>query len=127
MTILGKFLGPKSTYDDSIPYLYEARVPVAELDDVSHSYFGDTICTLVGLLKENGIAPGETRIYEIFQGEETEIEARHCCSPTGEWLGKPELCAALDEHYKGHIQMGENGAFKGCDFDDREKRGEGPY
>lgn len=30
MNMLEKFLGPKSKYDKSLPYTYEARIPIFE-------------------------------------------------------------------------------------------------
>ncbi len=40
--ILRNLLGPKSKYDKSIPYTYEARVAIIEGAEDYNSYFSDT-------------------------------------------------------------------------------------
>ena len=51
-----KILGPRSKYDDTLPYTYMARVPAIEGDDELFSYyFADTICGLIEYLYENDI------------------------------------------------------------------------
>jgi len=56
MSLLEKILGPKSKYDKSIPYTYEARIRILEGSDEYNSYFSDTICGLVEYLHRNGVS-----------------------------------------------------------------------
>lgn len=123
MGLLTRLLGAKSKYDKSIPYLYEARVRMEGFgDDEYEAYFGETICALLQHLHENGVAPADATIVEVFEGKETVLENDHLLDESGGWLySKPELCKALKEHYAGHIFEHT------CDFDDRNKKGIGPY
>jgi hypothetical protein len=114
MSILSKLIGPQSKYDKSIPYTYEARVPIIEGDEIYNSYIADTVCGLISHLDENEITPGEVEIYEIFEKEEKKIDHDLYVSKEGRWLTKPELCQSFKEHYKGHIFEG------GCSFQDRD-------
>ena len=43
MSILEKILGPKSKYDKSLPYTYEARIRIFEDGTEHKSYLSDTI------------------------------------------------------------------------------------
>jgi hypothetical protein len=113
MSIISKLLGPQSKYDKSIPYTYEARVPIIDGDEIYNSYIADTVCGLICHLDENEITPGEVEIYEIFEEEEKIIDHDLYVSKEGRWLTKPELCQSFKEHYKGHIFEG------GCSFQDR--------
>jgi hypothetical protein len=107
-------LGPQSKYDRSIPYTYEARVPIIEGEDEYNSYLADTICGLVKCLEQNKIDQNEVTIYEIFEDEEKIIDRSLYVSEEGRWLTKHELCQSFKEHYKGHIFEG------GCSFEDRD-------
>jgi len=111
--MVSKLIGPKSKYDKSIPYTYEARVPIIEGDELYNSYIEDTICALVRCLSEHGISPREVTIYEIFEKEEKLVDHHLLVSPEGRWLSRSELCQSFKEHYKGHIFEG------GCSFQDR--------
>jgi len=114
MSIVSKLIGPLSKYDKSIPYTYEARVPIIEGDAAYNSYIADTICGLIGTLARNSITPGEVTIYEIFEKEEKMIDHDLYVSTEGRWLSKSELCQSFKEHYQGHIFKG------GCSFQDRD-------
>jgi len=114
MSVVSKLIGPQSKYDKSIPYTYEARVPIIEGEKAYNSCIGDTICGLISDLDKHGITPGEVTIYEIFEEEEKVIDHHLYVSKNGRWLTKPELCQSFKEHYKGHIFEG------GCSFEDRD-------
>lgn len=120
MKLFEKLLGPKSKYDKSIPYTYEARVKIIEGGDEYNSYFSDTICGLVGYLHENGIKPGEVQVLEVYQERETPIDVALFTTPDHHWLFKPDICRSLEQHYKGHIQEYT------CSFNDRDCQGSGP-
>jgi len=120
MSLIKNILGPKSKYDKSIPYTYEARIRIIEGSDEYNSYLSDTICGLVEYLHQNGIKPDEVQIIEIYQEREQPIDAGLFTSPGQQWLFKPEICRAFEVHYKGHIQKNT------CSFNDRNPVGSGP-
>lgn len=120
MSLIRKILGPKSKYDKSLPYTYEARIPIIEGDEEHNSYFSDTICGLIEHLHEKGVMPDEVRIFEIFQGQETPIDSKLYTTADNKWILKPEVCESFKEHYPGHIHEGS------CSFEDRERKVSGP-
>jgi len=120
MSIINKILGPGSKFDKSLPYTYEARVPIMEGGATYNSYFSDTICGLLEYLTENNIQPTEAEVFEVYQDQEFPIEKQLFIGPDGMWLKKPQLCYSFREHYPGHIQEGS------CSFVDRDKEGTGP-
>lgn len=120
MGLLGKILGPKSKYDKSLPYTYEARIRIFDDGDEHKTYLSDTICGLIEHLQRNGIAPAETEIFEVYLERETPIDARLLAGAGGRWLTKEELCRAFEQHYPGHINP------SGCSFEDRDRGCLGP-
>ena len=120
MSLLEKIIGPKSKYDNSIPYTYEARIRIIEGSEEYNSYFSDTICGLVEYLHKSNIKPGEVQIIEVYQQQETPIDARLFTTPGHQWLFKPDLCRSFEEHYQGHIREDS------CSFNDRDCKGSGP-
>lgn len=120
MSLFERILGPKSKYDKSIPYTYEARIRIIEGNSDFNSYFSDTICGLVEYLHRNGIKPEDVQIVEIYQGKELPIDVKLFTTPDRQWLFKPDICRSFEERYKGHIR--ENS----CSFDDRDGTGSGP-
>ncbi len=123
---------PPSKRDRTIPYTYEAQVDRllgAGSAPLAASYFADTLCGLVELLAEEGIAPAQARLFAVYQREQTALEAERCLGENGDWLRPPRLCRALerhfhatgDERYRGHVEGGN------CAYDDRDKAGHGPY
>jgi hypothetical protein len=120
MSLIEKILGPRSKYDKTLPYSYEARVRVLEGSKEYNSYLAPTICGLLEHLQGNGIRPQDAQIYEIYQDRETLIDHALFTSPEQRWLVKPELCRAFEEHYPGHIDA------EGCSFEDRDGKGIGP-
>ncbi len=120
MSLFEKIFGPKSKYDKSLPYTYEARISIFEGSKEFNSYFSDTICGLVEYLHQNDIKPDEVRIFEIFQKQELPIDVKLFTTADQQWLFKPDICRSFEEHYKGHIQ--ENT----CSFNDRDCKSSGP-
>ena len=120
MNWLDKIRGPKSKYDKSLPYTYEARVAVVEWMEAYNSYYSDTICGLIDYLREKNISPDQVTLYEIYQDHESAVETRLCIDNHELWLARPKLCRSLQDHYKGHIHDGH------CSFDDRSKTAYGP-
>lgn len=120
MSLFEKILGPKSKYDKSIPYTYEARTHIIEGSEEYNSYFSDTICGLVEYLHQHGMKPGDVRVFEVYQNRELPIDVRLFTAPDHEWLFKPDICRSFEQHYKGHIQKNT------CTFKDRGGKGTGP-
>lgn len=120
MSILEKILGPKSKYDKSLPYTYEARIRMFEESDEYKSYFSDTICGLIEYLHRNKIPPAGVKIFEIYLEQESPIDHRFFTSSDQQWLFKPDICRAFEKHYAGHIRD------KTCSFKDRGRAGVGP-
>lgn len=120
MSLYEKIIGPKSKYDKSIPYTYEARICIIEGRDEYNSYFADTICGLVEYLHQNGIKPDEVQIIEVYQERELPINVKFFTTADNQWLFKPDICHSFEKHYKGHIK--ENT----CTFKDRDCKGRGP-
>jgi len=120
MGLFEKILGPKSKYDKSLPYTYEARVRILEQSEEYNSYFSDTICGLVEYLHRNHIQPGEVEIIEVYQQQEFPVDAKRFTTPDNQWLFRPDICRAFEDHYKGHIHDDT------CSFNDRDCKGSGP-
>ena len=120
MNMLKTLLGPKSKYDKTLPYTYEAKVAIAEGMPIFNYYLSDTICGLVEYMEENEIKPDGVEIYELCQDGENLIEKKYYTTAGGDWLHKPEICLCFKEHYKGHISEGT------CSFKDRDRTGIGP-
>ncbi|HEU0186938.1 MAG TPA: hypothetical protein VFR06_03500 [Gallionellaceae bacterium] len=120
MKLFEKLLGPKSKYDKSIPYTYEARLQITEGVDEPNSYFSDTICGLVEYLHRHDIKPDEVQVIEVYQDREIPMDVKLITTPDNQWLFKRDICRALKQHYQGHIQA------YSCSFNDRNCQGSGP-
>jgi hypothetical protein len=120
MSLLEKVLGPKSKYDKSLPYTYEARIRMFEEGDEYKSYFSDTICGLIEHLERNRIPPAGVEIFEVYLKQESPIDAGLFTTPDQNWLFKPDICRTFELHYPGHISD------KTCSFKDRGRSGTGP-
>ena len=120
MNLVREVLGPRSKYDKSLPYTYEARIPIFEGSEEFNSYVADTICGLVDYLDSNEITPDEVQIFEIYQERETPIEVALFATVDNQWRLRPELCESFKTHYPGHIEGGH------CTFEDRDGKCEGP-
>lgn len=120
MSILKTLLGPKSKYDSSLPYTYEARIRIFAESDEYKSYFSDTICGLIEHLHRNNIAPEGVDIVEVYQARESPIDARLFTTADRQWLFKPHICRVFEDYYPGHIEG------RICSFKDRSRGGRGP-
>lgn len=120
MGILEKVLGPKSKYDASLPYTYEARICIFEESTEYKSYFSDTICGLIEYLEKKQIPPAGVSIFEVYRERETPLDARLFTTSGQKWLFTPDLCRTFEQHYPGHIQAGA------CSFKDRDRGSCGP-
>lgn len=125
MKVIRKFLGPKSKYDESIPFTYYAKVYIIEGEEnLVHHYFSDTICGLIEYFDEHNIHPDEVELFGCYLKKEIPIDKKYCLSEDGKWLKRPDICSSLELHYqktleeqyKGHIASGN------CMFDDRERK-----
>lgn len=129
MGIIRKILGPKSKYDKSLPYTYLAKAKILEDNDCFYShYFADTICGLVEYLDGRNILPNEVELYGIYRSNEIKLDKNICLGVDGNWLLRPDICNALQEHFektKDELYQGHT-ADDICSFDDRERSGEGP-
>ncbi|MBN1446465.1 MAG: hypothetical protein JXA28_00940 [Bacteroidetes bacterium] len=130
MSLKSTLFGPTSRYDASLPYTYVARVPAIEGDTELHNdYFADTICGLIEYLDTNDISPDDVEIFGLYQDREIPLDKQYCLDTDGCWLTRPQICRSLEEHYrdtlelqyKGHVEDGD------CSYDDRERKGSGPY
>ena len=132
MSVTTKLFGPKSKYDKRLPYTYMAKIDVLNgLSDepVYDYYFADTICGLIEYLDEHNIYSNEVMVSGLFQKMEFALDKTIFTTKNGTWLQRPQLCNALESHYKktldkfykGHIDKGE------CSFEDRERQGSGPF
>jgi hypothetical protein len=132
MTVVSKLVGPKSKYDKTLPYIYMGKIDVLDgqgIEPVFDFYFADTICGLIEYLDEHNIFPDEVSIAGIYRTKEYVLDNSIFTNKSGEWLQRPQLCKALEAHYKktkdqwykGHVDNGE------CCFEDRDRQGSGPF
>lgn len=126
MNFIRKLLGPKSKYNKSLPYTYEARIDVLYWKGAEPMYSyqsSDTICGLIDYLDKNNIVPEQVEIYGIYLKKEILLDKKYCLSEDGKWLRRPALCKSLEEHYKKTLEEQYKGhvATKECAFDDRDR------
>jgi len=119
MGLLDRIVGPRSKYNDDIPYTYEARVKIIDGDEYN-SYYADTICALVEFLQGKNLTPDGVDLYEIFKDKENRLDREYCVAENGAWLSRKQLCVSFTERYPGHIHL------DCCSFEDRERAVEGP-
>ncbi len=117
---LKTFLGSRS--DPRIPRTYEAVISNAFVDEhLVEQYLGDTICSLVNLLKKNRVNPKTVKIYEIYNSNrELEIPASMYTTDEGKFTPRTELC-------KITVRYGEEEKHPLCSFQDRHGKPCGPY
>ena len=124
MGIIQKAFKFSSKYNKSLPYTYLAKLYIIEGDeDLCHYFYGDTICSLIAHLEKENISPEEVHIYSLYDDNEIELNKDIFTSEENDWLLKPYLCRALEDHYdetkdelyKGHCEDGE------CSFEDRDE------
>lgn len=132
MGIFTKSPMPASKHDKAIPYTYEARVDLLHgrgSEPMVESYFADTLCGIVSLVAEEGLAAGAVCLYAVYRKEQAELDLEPCLDEDGRWLSPPKLCRSLEQHfattrderYRGHVEHSS------CTFEDRDRRGHGPY
>lgn len=132
MGLMRRFLGAASRYDRRLPYTYEARIDVLAgrgREPLWSYYYADTVCGLIEYLDANGIEPRDVELVGIFRGREIPLEITYCMTRDGHWLTPPALCRALEFRYRMTMEDRYRGhtAEEPCAFDDRDRRGCGPY
>ncbi len=131
MRLIRKIFGPRSKYDKSIPYTYEARVDLAArkgFEPLTQHYFSDTLCGLIETLEGENYEASQVKLFGVFRGEEFPLDTDPCLDEGGAWLHRPELCRSLEKtyaetleaRYRGHVEKGH------CSYEDRDRRGVGP-
>lgn len=132
MGFIKKIIQPKSKYNKSIPYTYVAIVDVLHGYNDQHeynSYIADTICGLIEYLDEQNIPAKDVKLQGIYREEEIELDIKFCTDDDGNWLKRPDICHSLEDHYKNTLEKcykGHTGE-ESCSFNDRERKGEGPF
>jgi len=124
MCKIRKILEPKSKYDKSIPYTYEAKVDILSgqrKEPKYEHYFADTICGLIEYLDEHNIGPDEAQLNEVYRNKKIIVKKDYCITPDGKWLFRPDICDSMHAHYKGHSDE------HSCSYRDRDREGSGPY
>jgi len=92
-------------------------------------FFADTICGLIEYLDKNKISPDEAELFGVYRQQEIPLDITYCTDEDGRWLSRPDICHSLEKHfeqtleeqYLGHVDKGA------CSFEDRERRGTGPF
>ena len=132
MSGLRKFIQPKSKYNKSIPYTYEATVDVLHGYNDEHLYnvyISDTICGLIEYLDDKNVPPVDVKLRGVYRDKEIELDIQYCISEDGNWLKRPNICKSLEEQYKLTMEecyKGHTGV-EDCLYNDRETKGSGPY
>ncbi len=124
MNFTDMILGPRSKYNKTIPYTYEARVDELRgsgSEPLYSYYYADTICGLLEFLRGNKIDPSEVELFEVYQEGDRKIKNEFCTGGEGDWLLRPGICDSMHEHYIGHSDENH------CSYRDRNRQGSGPY
>ena len=87
--------------------------------DEYKSYFSDTVCGLIEYLHQLHLSPDEVEIVEVYQNRESPIDPQ-LFAADHQWLFKPDICRAFEQHYPGHIHGST------CSFKDRDRAARGP-
>ena len=75
MNIFKKLFGPRSKYDNSLPYTYMAKIMEIEGDEeVTSNYFADTICGLIDYLVQNELKPEQVALFGVYLKKEIPLE-----------------------------------------------------
>ena len=131
MGIVETVMGPRSKHDKGLPYTYEAWVDILGgrgTAPVFDHYFSNILCGLIEYLDDKGFLTDDVRMYGVYRGRKTRLLKELCSDENGSWVKRPELCHALEEHfrrtqeeaYRGHVEKGP------CAFEDRSRNGLGP-
>jgi len=111
-----------SRYNKKIPRTYEAIVSTDLADsELTTQYLGDTICSLVNILKKTQVDPAAVEIYEIYcNNRESQIPHSMYTNEKGKFNTRTELC-------KMTIRYGKEEEYPTCSFQDRKGKPCGPY
>jgi hypothetical protein len=130
MNLARMILGPKSKYDQTLPFTYYAIThQEIGLEEFTQQYYADTICGLVQYLDKKNIPPETVSLYGAYvNGKDKILETTSCTDQNGTWLSRPTICESMETCYKktkndcyrGHQKNGR------CNFDDRSNTGSGP-
>lgn len=99
-----------------------AKEAIIQGEDLYSYYYSETLCGLVEYLEERGIIPNEVELFGLYKRGEIQLDIARLAGKDGDWLLRPNLCRALEEHfqnsrdelYKGHMELEE------CSFEDRD-------
>ncbi len=130
MSVMHRFLGPRSKQDRSLPFTYMARVrEVEDAPDLSVHYYADTICGLTEYLAEYGIEPERVELFGMYLDRAMHIEKEICLGIDRHWLRRPALCTALETYYHATLEQQYVGhrAEDPCSYADRDRTPTGPY
>ncbi len=125
MGIVKTLVRPKSKYDSSIPYTYEARIdPLDGIGDESdlEYFYSDTLCGLIHFLDEQHISPKDVTLIALYNGDEIEIDPGPMMQEE-KWLKRPRLCRSLEKHYENSklIQYKGHEKHSDCSYTDRDQ------
>jgi hypothetical protein len=119
MNLFKKFVEYKwfrSKNNNKTPFTYEAKLQVFEgSDDITISWFSDTICGLCKYLSKHKEDPNDITIYECFNQKEIEMPKHIYMNPNSQWKPKKELC-------KAHRRYGSDGSEECCAFQGRDSK-----
>ena len=98
-------------------------------DGVDAVSVGADALAVIEYLEEDEIAPDSVQIFGAHLPEDILIDVESCTTDDGKWLRRPDVCRSLEERYKetlmdryrGHVEGG------GCSFEDRDRKGKGPF
>ena len=122
---------PQSMRDRNLPFTYEGWVDILAgegAEPVYDHFFSDTLCGLIECLSGRNISPGQVLLYGVYRGDQLLLKNSVLIDQEGNWLQRPALCRALEEHYqhtyeecfRGHVEQGN------CSFYDRDPESLGP-
>lgn len=129
MSILQKLLGPKSKYDQNLPFTYMAKFSMFHEDpELYVPYFSDTLCGLIEYVQSRGMNPDEVELYGVYRDREIPLDISPCVDRNGAWLHPPKLCRSLEKFYRKTLQIEFQGHCEKepCSYEDRDRRGMGP-
>ncbi len=122
---------PPSVRDRSLPFTYEGWVDILDgqgNEPVFDHFFSDTLCGLIECLDRKNIHSSQVLLYGLYRGDELLLDNSVMTGKEGQWLQRPDLCRALQDHYqntheecyRGHAENGQ------CSFVDRDRESLGP-
>ena len=132
MAGIRKLIQPKSKYNKTIPFTYEAKVDILQGYNGLHLfniYISDTICGLIEYLAERQIKPDNVEIIGVYKDKEVTLDISVCLDDKGYWLNRPIICKKLESHFRMTMEAAYKGhtGFDTCLYNDRNTKGYGPY